>query len=74
MNVCQRFYLTHEINEGIRKMLWLVQRAFETLGVYRQFNKEMFLSNDKKGGYHHGRHHPLWLSGPPDTQFYISFG
>ena len=64
-----RFYLTHEINEGIRKMLWLVERAFETLGVYRQFNKEMFLSNDRKLVNTHGRHHPLWLSGPPDTQF-----
>ena len=50
-------------------MLWLVQRAFETLGIYRQFNKEMFLSNDRKLVNTHGRHHPLWLSGPQDTQF-----
>lgn len=69
MNVCQRFYLTHEINEGIRTMLWLVQRAFETLAIYRQFNNEMFLSNDRKLVNTNGRHHPLWLSGPPDTQF-----
>lgn len=37
MNLCQRFYLTLEINEEI------VQRAAEKLGIYRQFIKEMFL-------------------------------
>lgn len=37
------FYLTPEINEDIGTMLCLIQRAFDKLGSYEQFNKEVFL-------------------------------